>query len=153
MLGRTMSNIEQVVFVSCLDARGVLEKMKNLIQGYGQVTLNDYYHLCGHKCDSAYNNYGWRNLEYAVISKMGNGYVINMPFPTELDPDYEEYESQTPVNGAPIVLTISRVDLLSKQYIKEEYIDQVGKVACVCGIYKTLRSVKVTEQEVILELY
>jgi hypothetical protein len=149
-----MFEVDYLIFKSRLDACAVLTKMFHKLGENGHVTLANYYDICGltHDHDTSMTH-GWNSLEGTYIISVGSGYKITFPDPVRLDELYK-YNTERKSDGTkePIILSISRVDLLSKKYIKEEYIEQIGKVTCVCGVYKTIRSVLVTEHEVIVEL-
>lgn len=61
-------------------AEKVLNKMYELIENYGLVSIADYYQLCGkHQFPFTYDNYGWYDLRSAEILPYCGGHYIKMP--------------------------------------------------------------------------
>jgi hypothetical protein len=72
-----------------VDSRGegeeVLDRLLDIIDTYGSASLADLYSLVG--IDAAYtdNNYGWYNLSNATITRVRNGFAINLPRAVDLE--------------------------------------------------------------------
>lgn len=68
-----------------LDSRGeaeeVLNKMDELLDVYGVVSVGDLYDLAGISNQSNYtdNRYGWTNLRTASVVRVRDGYMIKLP--------------------------------------------------------------------------
>lgn len=61
-------------------AEKVLNKMYELVENYGLVSIADYYQLCGkHQYPFTYDNYGWYDLRNAEILPYGGGHYIKLP--------------------------------------------------------------------------
>lgn len=71
---------EDIVFDSSSDAEEVISSLIELIDVYGQATLNDFYDLAGVTApDYAVGNYGWTNLSGAKSRRTRDGYVLDLP--------------------------------------------------------------------------
>lgn len=66
-----------------LDSRGeaeeVLERMSELIDLYGQVTVADLYDLVGVTGNYTDNKYGWTNIRNADVIRVRDGYMLKLP--------------------------------------------------------------------------
>lgn len=63
----------------------VIDHLLDLIDQYGSASIADLYSLVG--IDSVYtdNSYGWNNLSTATITRVRDGYAINLPRAIEID--------------------------------------------------------------------
>lgn len=87
---RTRSpSFDDVVFEKRFEAEEVLDQMTEAVDQYGQVTVLDFYNLCGEPHDFTQERWGWedvRDLKHVTISNLrGGGYVINLPKPVLLE--------------------------------------------------------------------
>lgn len=68
-----------------LDTRGeaeeVLDRMCELIETYGVVSVADMYDLVGVSCNYTDNKYGWTNLRNAEPVRIRDGYMLKLPKP------------------------------------------------------------------------
>ena len=68
-----------------LDTRGeaeeVLDRMCELIETYGVVSVADMYDLVGISCNYTDNKYGWTNLRNAEPVRIRDGYMLKLPKP------------------------------------------------------------------------
>lgn len=66
-----------------LDTRGeaeeVLDRMDELIDTYGAVSVADLYDLVGITCNYTDNKYGWTNIRNAEPIRVRNGYMLKLP--------------------------------------------------------------------------
>lgn len=66
-----------------VDSRGeaemILDRMEELIDTYGVVSVADMFDLAGVSCDYTANNYGWTNLRNAEPIRVNDGYLLKMP--------------------------------------------------------------------------
>ena len=72
-----------------LDSRGeaeeVLSHLVDLVIDYGQATVSDLYDLVGVTGSFTDNKYGWTDLSRASVSRVRDGYVLNLPRPMLID--------------------------------------------------------------------
>lgn len=66
-----------------LDTRGeaeeVLNRMDELIDTYGVVSVADLYDLVGITCNYTDNKYGWTNIRNAEPIRVRDGYMLKLP--------------------------------------------------------------------------
>lgn len=76
---RTGYEYEDIVLSSRGEAESVLERMNELVDMYGMVTVADMYDLVGVTGQYTDNAYGWTNVRNADIVRIRDGYVIKLP--------------------------------------------------------------------------
>ena len=70
---------DDIVLATMGEARDVLSRMDELIDTYGMVSVADLYDLVGISGNYTDNKYGWTNLKTARITRVRDGYRIEMP--------------------------------------------------------------------------
>lgn len=70
---------EDVILESRTEAEEVLNRMEDLIDTYGVVSVADLYDLVGISGNYTDNKYGWTNLRTAGIERTRDGYLIVLP--------------------------------------------------------------------------
>ena len=78
-------NFDDITLESKVEADEVLERMDELLDTYGMVTVADLCDLVGISCEYTDNKYGWTSLRNAkVIRLRGNEYMLDLPRVTSL---------------------------------------------------------------------
>lgn len=67
------------------DAEIVLDRMYEAVKEYGMVSVADLYELVGYPDQFTDHKYGWTSLRNAGISRVRDGYRIDLPKPFPLD--------------------------------------------------------------------
>lgn len=75
---------DEIVLDSRGDAEEVLDKMDEIIDAYGMVSVADLYEIVGMKSEHTDNKYGWTNIRNAEPTRTRDGYVLNLPKVTPL---------------------------------------------------------------------
>lgn len=72
---------DDIIFDNRGEAEEVLEKMDELIETYGVVSVGDLYDLVGISNQSSYTDqkYGWTNIRTAQVVRLRDGYMIKLP--------------------------------------------------------------------------
>lgn len=70
---------EDVILESRREAEEVLNRMEDLIDTYGVVSVADLYDLVGISGNYTDNKYGWTNLRSAGVERTRDGYLIYLP--------------------------------------------------------------------------
>jgi len=79
---RTYSSVydyDDIILATMGEARDVLSRMDELIDTYGMVSVADLYDLVGISGNYTDNKYGWTSLKTARITRVRDGYRIEMP--------------------------------------------------------------------------
>lgn len=84
-VNKARHNFDDIKLESRIDAEEVLSNLVDLIEDYGSASVADLYALVG--LDSAFtdNKYGWFNLNTATVSRVRNGYLLDLPKPILID--------------------------------------------------------------------
>ena len=67
------------------DAEDVLSQLVGLVDQYGQASVGDMNTLLGITGDFTDQKWGWTNLSSAYVSRVREGYLINLPKPIPLE--------------------------------------------------------------------
>lgn len=67
------------------DAELVLDRMCEAVKEYGMVSVADLYELVGYPDQFTDHKYGWTSMRNAGISRVRDGYRIDLPKPFPLD--------------------------------------------------------------------
>ena len=74
------SRLDDIIFPSRGDAEQVLDGMLEILDQYDQVTVSDFYDLCGVTTEFTDNKYGWKDLRNARVVRNGrDGFMIELP--------------------------------------------------------------------------
>lgn len=79
------SSDERVLLDSRKDAEIVLDKMGDVIDRYGTVSVADYYEFVGVPSEFTDNKYGWSDISSARVCRDGRQYYIDLPRSIHLD--------------------------------------------------------------------
>lgn len=89
--GRSRRNIrngydyDDIVLESRGEAEDVLDRMDDLLDTYGVVSVADLYDLVGIQGSYTDNKYGWSNLRNADVQRLRDGYLLKLPKALPLD--------------------------------------------------------------------
>lgn len=70
---------DDVVLETRGEAEDVLDRMGELIELYGVVSVADLYDLVGKSCNYTDNKYGWVNIRNAEPIRVRDGYMLKLP--------------------------------------------------------------------------
>jgi hypothetical protein len=76
---------DDIIFDNRGDAESVLEKMVDLIDHYGVVSISDLYDMTGNPGNYTDNKYGWMDISSASTVRIREGYIIKLPKALPLD--------------------------------------------------------------------
>lgn len=83
--GRALHDFEEIVLTSRIEAEEVVDRMNDLAERYGSVSVADLYELVGLKGTHADVKYGWTDLRDAGVARVRNGFLLDLPEPEPLD--------------------------------------------------------------------
>lgn len=84
-VARARHEFDEIVIPTRGEAEEVLSALADLVVDYGQASVADLYDLCGIDSNFTDNKYGWTDLRGASVSRVRNGYVINLPRTQPID--------------------------------------------------------------------
>lgn len=76
---------DDVVVDSRAEAEEVINRMNEVIDTYGMVSVADLYDLVGMKPEYTDNKYGWTNIRNAEPIRVRDGYMIKLPKAIPID--------------------------------------------------------------------
>ena len=76
---------DEIVLESRGEAEEVLERMDDLLDNYGIVSVADLYDLVGITGNYTDNKYGWTSLRNASVQRLRDGYLLKLPKALPLD--------------------------------------------------------------------
>lgn len=77
--GRYGYDYDDIILDTRREAEEVLDRMDDLIDSYGMVSVADLYDLVGISGNYTDNKYGWTNLRNADIQRVRDGYLLKLP--------------------------------------------------------------------------
>lgn len=78
-------DLDDVIVDTRAEAERVLDKLDEIIDRYGYVTIADVYELVGIQGRWTDNKYGWTRIASAKPQRVRDGYLIQLPKPKPLD--------------------------------------------------------------------
>lgn len=76
---REQNDFDDIIIATRLEAQRILDQMDKLIAKYGQVSVRDLYEMVGEQFHHTDNLFGWTDLSRAGMSRVSNGYLLNLP--------------------------------------------------------------------------
>lgn len=77
---RSDHDFDEILLASRVEAETVIERMFDLIERYGQVTVGELYSLVGITAEYTDEKWGWTDIRGAKIVRIGNhGYLLDLP--------------------------------------------------------------------------
>lgn len=82
---RSKFDFDEIVLNTRVEAEEVVDKLFEIVSSYGAVTVADLYELVGITGSFTDNKYGWVELRGSGVERVRNGYLLNLPRPSQLD--------------------------------------------------------------------
>lgn len=82
---RAMHNFDDIILETRVEAEEVLERLFDLIERYQSATVADLYELVGIQGAYTDDKWGWMDIRGAGITRIRNGYLLDLPRPEPLD--------------------------------------------------------------------
>jgi len=82
---RARHNFDDIVLDSRGEAEEVLSTLVDLVEDYDVASVADLYDLVGIESSFVDTKYGWTNLSRASVSRVRDGYLIDLPRALPLD--------------------------------------------------------------------
>lgn len=81
---RAAHNFDEIVLELRSEAEDVIDRLIDLVDHYGQVSVADLYELVGLGSAHTDHNWGWTDLSNAGVSRVHGGYLLDLPAPHPL---------------------------------------------------------------------
>jgi len=76
---------EDIILRTRGEGEAVIASLSDLIEDYGVASVADLYDLVGITGSFTDNKYGWTNLRTASVTRVRDGFLLNLPRPTPID--------------------------------------------------------------------
>lgn len=83
--GRASHNFDEIILATRAEAEEVLERLYDLLSKYEMATVADLYELVGVTGEYTDEKYGWTDLHGSSITRIREGYLLNLPKPDVVD--------------------------------------------------------------------
>ena len=82
---RARHDFDEIVLDSRTEAEQVIDQMFEVVNRYGSATVADLYELVGLSSTHTDHKWGWTDLSGAGVSRLRDGYLLDLPDPAPLD--------------------------------------------------------------------
>jgi hypothetical protein len=82
---RVVHNFDEIILASRVEAEEVLNQLDDLVTRYDSATVADLYDMVGITSQYTDDKWGWTDLRDAGVSRVRNGYLLDIPKPEALD--------------------------------------------------------------------
>lgn len=82
---RSTYDYDNIILVTRGEAERVLDQMQDIINEYRMVSVADLYDLVGVTGSYTDNKYGWTDIHTAKVTRVRDGYVLDLPRALPLD--------------------------------------------------------------------
>lgn len=79
--GRSSFDFDEIILATRAEAQEVIDRLFDLLNRYEEVSVNDLYELVGVSGDYAAEKWGWQDLRGAGVTRVRNGYLLDLPKP------------------------------------------------------------------------
>ncbi|MCA1806573.1 MAG: hypothetical protein LC687_01735 [Actinobacteria bacterium] len=83
--GRATHDFDEIILATRVEAEEVIDHLFHLVDKYEMVTVADLYNLVGITGTHVDDKWGWVDLRGANVSRIRNGYLLDLPKPEPLD--------------------------------------------------------------------
>lgn len=84
-IARASHNFDDIIMSTRAEAENVIEELRNIVEEYGQASVRHLYELVDEDAHSTDEKWGWFDLRHANVSRVSNGYRLNLPRTHPLD--------------------------------------------------------------------
>lgn len=82
---RARHDFDEIVLPARAEAEEVIDRLFDLVGRYESATVADLYELVGLSSAHTDQKWGWRNLRGSGVSRVRDGYLLDLPEPEPLD--------------------------------------------------------------------
>jgi hypothetical protein len=85
---RARHDFDEIVLESRTEAEEVIDRLFDLVSRYESATVADLYELVGLASNHTDNKWGWTDLQGSGVSRIRDGYLLDLPDPEPLSGDH-----------------------------------------------------------------
>jgi hypothetical protein len=82
---RATHDFDEIILATRIEADEVIERLFDLVVKYESATVADLYELVGVSGNYTDDKWGWTDLRGAGVTRIRNGYLLELPKPQSLD--------------------------------------------------------------------
>ena len=82
---RASHDFDEIILQTRVEAEEVIERLFDLVERYQSATVADLYELVGVQGAYTDDKWGWVDLRGAGVTRIRNGYLLDLPRPEPLD--------------------------------------------------------------------
>ena len=82
---RATHDFDEIILELKVEAEDVLDNLYELVQKYDTATVADLYEMVGQTANFTDEHWGWTDLRGAGVTRVKNGYLLDLPRPEPLD--------------------------------------------------------------------
>jgi hypothetical protein len=82
---RSSHDFDEIILATRQEAETVIERLFDLVSRYEQATISDLYELVGVSASYTDERWGWTDVRGAGITRIRNGYLLDLPRPELLE--------------------------------------------------------------------
>lgn len=82
---RADHNFDEIILPTRVEAEEVIDRLFELVSRYETATVADLYDLVGVSGNFTDEKYGWTDIRGAGVTRIRNGYLLDLPKPEVLD--------------------------------------------------------------------
>ena len=82
---RANHDFDEIILATRVEAEEVIDRMFNLVQKYEAASVADLYDMLGVSSDYTDRKWGWTDLRSAGVTRISNGYLLDLPRAEPLD--------------------------------------------------------------------
>lgn len=82
---RGTHNFDDIILETRVEGEEVVERLYDLVNRYQEATVADLYELVGLPAAFTDEKWGWTELRGAGVTRISNGYLLDLPRPIPLD--------------------------------------------------------------------
>jgi hypothetical protein len=82
---RGAHDFDEIILATRIEAEEVIDRLFDLVARYEQATVSDLYELVGVSGNFTDEKWGWTDVRGAGVTRIRNGYLLDLPRPVQLD--------------------------------------------------------------------
>lgn len=82
---RARHNFDEIILESRVEAEEVIDRLYDVVNKYEFASVADLYELVGLSATHTDHKWGWSNIRGAGVSRVRDGYLLDLPNPEPLD--------------------------------------------------------------------
>lgn len=82
---RASHDFDEIILATRVEAEAVIDRLFDLVSRYESASVADLYELVGASASFTDDKWGWTDIRGAGVTRVRNGYLLDLPRPEPLD--------------------------------------------------------------------